>query len=94
MEEKQFKQFIGLLRDIDSKISILISLQKSSMKPPKLGKETNAVFKLCNGKNSVDDMVKILKKRKNAIEVSLNYLRKKGLIRTTKINKKTVYVKI
>ena len=94
MDEKQFKQLISVLKDIDSKISILISLQKSSIKPPKLGKETNAVFKLCNGKNSVDDMVKNLEKRKNAIEVLLNYLRKKGLIRTTKIKKKTVYVKI
>jgi len=94
MEEKQFKQLIGTLKDIDSKISILISLQKSSTKPPKLGKETSAVFKLCNGKNSVDDMIKTTKKKKNTIEVALNHLRKKGLIRTTKINKKTVYVKI
>jgi len=94
MEEKQFKQMISVLKDIDSKIAVLISLQKSSLKPPKLGKETKIIFKLCNGKNSVVDMAKITKKRKNAIEVALNYLRKKGLIRTTKINKKTVYVKI
>ena len=94
MEEKQFKQLSAILKNIDAKLAILISLQKSSIKPPKLGTEAKAILKLCNGKNSVDDMVKNTKKRKNTIEVTLNHLRKKGLIRTIKINKKTVYVKI
>ena len=94
MEEKQFKQILGTLKDIDGKLSILISLQKLSVKPPKLGKEENTILKLCNGKNSVKDMVKTTKKTRHNIEVILGRLRKKGIIKSTIINKKTAYVKI
>jgi len=94
MDEKQFKQILGMLKNIDSKLSILISIQKSSIEPPKLGKEEKSILKLCNGKNSVEEMTKITNKTRSNIEVTINHLKKKGLIRSTKINKKTVYVKI
>ena len=94
MEEKQFKQLINTLRDIDGKLSVLISLQKSSRKTPTLSKEQKDILKLCNGKNSVKDMAKITNKTPHSIETILSRIRKKGIIKSTTKNKKTVYVKI
>jgi len=94
LEDKQFKQLIKTLRGIDGKLSVLISFQKSSRKPPALSKEQKAILKLCNGKNSVKDMAKITNKTPHSIEIILSRIRKKGIIKSTTINKKTVYVKI
>lgn len=94
LEDKQFKQLLGSIKDIEGKLSILISLQKSSTKPPKLGTEEKSVLKLCNGKNSIDEISKTVNKKKNNVKVTLTHLKKKGLIRSSKFNKKIVYVKI
>ena len=94
MNEIQFKQMLKVLKDIDSKLSILISLQKTTVKPPKLGTEEKEIMKLCNGKNTVKDMLKITGKTRNNVEVIISRIKKKGMIRSTTINKKTVYVKI
>jgi len=94
MNDDKLNQILKTLKDINNKLSILISLQKSLMESPKLGEEVKAILKLCNGKNSVEDMIKISKKNRNTIEVALSYLRKKAIIRSTKFKNKTVYVKI
>jgi len=94
MQNDQDKQMLKILRDIDTKLSILISLHKSAGKPSTLGKEEKAIFKLCNGKNSIEEISKIADKKKNNVKVTLNHLKKKGLIRSSKFNGKTVYVKI
>ena len=94
MDEKQFNQLLGVLKNISQNLSVLVSLQKSSTKPAKLGAEEKIILKLCNGKNSINDMTKIANKTTNNVKVTLTHLRKKGLIKTVKINKKTGYVKI
>lgn len=94
MEDEQFKAFTKILNSIDNKLSILINLQSITRKIPDLGKEEKSVLKLCNGKNSVEDMTKVTDKTRKNVEVTLSHLKKKGLIRSTQINKKTVYVKI
>ena len=94
MNESQFQKCVSILKGIDDKLSILISLQKSLITPPSLGNEEKTVLKLCNGKNSVEDMMKIANKKRNNIEVTLSHLKKKGIIKSTKINDKHVYVKI
>ena len=94
MEEKQFKQLMNILKNIDLKLSVLISLEKSSSKPPTLGKEEKEILKLCNGKNSVVDIMKATKKARANVESRLSRLRKKGMIKSTTLNKKIVYVKI
>lgn len=93
MEEQQYKTLVKLLSSIDSKLTILVNLQKTTIKTPDLGKEKKAILKLCNGKNTIEDMAKTSNKIKNNIKVTLSHLKKKGLIRSAKINKKTVYVK-
>lgn len=94
MEEKQFKALTKVLNSIDSKLSILINLQKSTIKTPDLGKEEKIILKLCNGKNTIENMVKVCNKTKNNIKVTMNHLKKKGMVKSAKINKKIVYVKI
>lgn len=94
MKDEQYTQLLKILREINEKLSILISLQKVSTKPPSLGDSEKQILKLCNGKNSVDDMMKITSKKRNNIEVTLNHLRKKGMIKSNTLNQKTVYFKI
>lgn len=94
MDDNQYKPLLKILKGIDQKLSILISLQKTSSKPTKLGSEANTILKLCNGKSSIDDIMKTTNKTKGNVKTTLSFLRKKGLIKTIKINKKTVYVKI
>jgi len=94
MQNEQDKQMLNVLKSIDTKLSILISLQKSSTKPVNLAKEEKTIFKLCNGKNTIDEISKTANKKKNNVKVTLNHLKKKGLIRSSKFNGKTTYVKI
>lgn len=94
MDNNQFKQLLDVLKDISSKLSILIAFEKSSAKPQKIGGEEGIILKLCNGKNSIDNMIESTGKKRNNIEVVLTHLRKKGMIRSTRYLDKTVYVKI
>ena len=94
MQSNQDKQVLKMLKDIDGKLAILISLQKTLSKPPKLGSEENAILKLCNGKNSIKEIMENTSKKKNNVKTTLSHLRKKGIIRSATMNKKTVYVKI
>ncbi|BDQ31303.1 hypothetical protein NZNM25_03040 [Nitrosopumilus zosterae] len=94
MQNEQDKQILKVLKDIDSKLSILISLQKTSFTPPKLGAEEKAILKLCNGKNTIKEIMEITSKKKNNVKSTLSHLRKKGIIKSTTMNKKIVYVKI
>lgn len=94
MDEKQFKSTLRVLNEINGKLTLLVNFQKKSIKPPELGKEEKLLLKLCNGKNTVTDMTNSTKKTRKSIELILGRLRKKGMIRSTSINKKTVYVKI
>jgi len=94
MEDKQFKALTKILKDIDGKLTILVNLQKLSVKTPDLSKEQKEILKLCNGKNGVKDIAKISNKTNHSIEIILGRIRKKGIIKSIKINKKTVYVKM
>ena len=81
------------LEAIVDRLNILIEL---SVPPPKtegMGKTEAKVLELCDMKNTVDDMMKKLKKTRNVIDVRLHSLRKKGLIRSIKLGKKTYYVR-
>ncbi|MCV0400165.1 MAG: hypothetical protein K5785_09270 [Nitrosarchaeum sp.] len=94
MNDKKIDQMLKTLKDIDGKLSILISLQKTLSKPPKLGSEEKAILKLCNGKNSITEIMEITSKKRNNVESTLSHLRKKGIIKSAIMNRRTVYVKI
>ncbi len=94
MNETQFKTLIGNINKLENKLDVLISIQKSSTKRPQvLGEEKN-VLKLCNGKNTIQDISEKTNKTINNVKVTLTHLKKKGLIKSTKINRRLVYVKI
>lgn len=94
MDEKQFSQLIKGLKNIEDKLTILVNVQKASVKQPELTNEEKIILKMCNGKNTVPDMVKSTNKTRNSIDITLSRLRKKGIIKSTSINKKTVYVRL
>ena len=94
MEDKQFKALTKILNGMDNKLTVLVNLQRLSVKTPELSKEQKEILKLCNGKKGVADIAKISNKTKHSIKIILSHIRKKGIIKSTKINKKTVYVKL
>ena len=83
-------------KTIVERLDVLISLMIPSFDSSKYeerGVQLD-VLELCNFENTVEDMVKKLKKTRNRIDVNLSKLRSKGLIRSVPKNDKTVYVRI
>jgi uncharacterized protein YdcH (DUF465 family) len=94
MSSKQFRELIDLLKSIDDKLDTLVNFQRTLMPKPKLGKEEKKILKLCDRKNTIDDMMTKTAKSRNDVKVTLTRLRKKGLIRSTKVKNKLVYERI
>lgn len=90
----QHQELMSVLNSIEQKLSILIALQKLSIKRPEVSGEEKIILNLCNMKNSVEDIIKTTNKTRTNVEVTLSHLKKKGLIKSTKINNKVVYGKI
>ena len=94
MNDSQFNSFVNSLKRLESKLDVLISLQKSSIKRPEVSGEERTILKLCNGKHSIQDIVNMTHKTTNNVKVTLTHLKKKGLIKSTKIKNKLVYVNL
>lgn len=94
MNDSQFKVFMNGIKRLENKLDILISLQKSSVKRPEVSGEEKTVLKLCNGKYTIKEISDETDKTTNNVKVTLAHLKKKGLIKSTKINDKIVYVKV
>lgn len=94
MDDLQYKQLIASMKRLEDKFDILISLQKSSVKRPEVSGEERIILTLCNGKYTIQEMASETNKTTNNVKVTLTHLKKKGLIKSTKINSKLVYVKI
>lgn len=91
---EQFKLLIRSLRNIESKLDVLITLQKSVTPKPYLGVEEKKILKLCDKKHTIDDIMKVTGKKKNNINVVLSHLRKKSQIRSVRSKGKIVYERI
>lgn len=50
MEKKQFTELIQLLKNIETKLDMLIKLMKTSVPQPKVAREESKILKLCNQK--------------------------------------------
>lgn len=94
MDDSQFKILINGIKRLENKLDILISLQRSSVKRPEVSGEEKTILKLCNGKYTIQEIARETNKTTNNVKVTLAHLKKKGLIKSTKINDKLVYVKI
>lgn len=81
------------LEEIVDRFDILIELSVPPLKTEGLSKTEAKVLELCDMKHAAKDMMKKLKKTRNMIDVTLHKLRRKGLIRSIKLGKKTYFVR-
>lgn len=91
MEEKQFKQLLTVLKNIDGKLSALISQQKFKGKEITIPKSEESVLKHCTGSNTTEDIMKKTNENRNTVTMRIKRLKKKGLIISKKVGNKTVY---
>lgn len=87
------------LRKMDKIIDRLDLLLRISLPPPrvegvKLGKLEQAVFQLCDLRHTRKDIANKLKKSSNLIDVTLNGLKKKGLITAVEIEGSARYMRL
>jgi predicted transcriptional regulator len=94
MDKDQFKRHMKALKSIDSKLDVLVRLQKLNMPKQKIGAEEKKILKLCDRKHTIEDIVKEIGKTENNVKVVLTNLRKKVLIRSVKLKGKLVYERI
>ena len=94
MTKEQFNKLMKSLKSIESKLDVLVRLQRASMPKPKIGEEEKKILKLCDKKHSIDDIVKETKKTRNSVKVTLTRLKKKALVRSVKVKDKLVYERI
>jgi hypothetical protein len=91
---KQFRELVDLVKSIDDKLDTLVNFQRTLMPKPHLGKEEKKVLKLCDRKNTIEEMATKTGKTSNNVNFLLTQLRRKGIIRSVKIKNRTVYEKI
>lgn len=94
ISNKQFKELLKSIRNIESKLDVLVSLQKASAPKPKIGKEEQRILKLCDKKHTIADMIQETQKKEGTINATLNHLKAKGLMQTVKVDDKIVYERI
>lgn len=94
MSKDQFKKLMKSLRNIETKLDILVRLQRASMPKPKTTPEEKKILKFCDKKHTIDDIVKETKKTRNSVRIILTQLRKKALIRSVRVKDKLVYERI
>jgi len=92
--KEQFNKLMKSLKSLESKLDVLITLQKTIAPKPRVGKEENKILKMCDRKHTVDDIVKETGKKEGNVMVVLSNLRKKGLITSVKLKGKTIYERI
>lgn len=99
MAEKQKEDSVKLLEDIKDRLDILIFLSIPSFDESKYDFREDAqtqieILKICEGKYSQEDMVKILDKTNKAVERALRKLIEKRLVKSMKLGDKTVYLRL
>jgi len=94
MNKDQFRKFMKSLKSIESKLDLLVRLQKASMPKPKITPAEKQILRLCDRQHTVDDIMKETKKTKTNVETLLSNLRKKALIKSVRLKDKVVYERI
>jgi len=92
--KEQFKKLMKSLKSIESKLDVLVRLQRASMPRPKVTAEEKKVLKLCDRKHVVSEIAKKTGKTETNVGYLLTQLRKKGAIRSVKLKDKLVYERI
>jgi len=92
--KEQFNKLMKSLKSIESKLDVLVRLQRASMPKPKITPAERAILKLCDKKHTIDDMMKEAGKTRTNVESLLSQLRIKGQITSVKVKGKHVYKRI
>ena len=92
--KEQFDKLMKSLKSVESKLDVLVRLQRASMPKPKITPAEKQILKLCDKQHTVDDMMKETKKTKTNVETLLTNLRKKALIKSVRLKDKVVYERI
>ena len=94
MTREQFNKLMKSLKSIESKLDVLVRLQRASMPKPKITTEEKKVLKLCDRKHILSDIAEKTGKTETNVGYLLTQLRKKGAIRSVKVKDKLVYERI
>jgi hypothetical protein len=92
--KEQFNKLLKSLNNIESKLDILVSFQR--LRAPKVttGEEQEKILALCDKKHTITDMMQSTNKTNTNVKGIIFDLKKKGLIKSIRIGKKTVYERI
>ena len=91
---EQTDKLLKSLKRIESKLDMIVRLQKATMPKPNITKAEKEILKLCDKKHTIQDIIKKTGKTKTNVETLLSNLRKKVLIKSVKIGDKIVYKRI
>jgi len=94
ISEKQFKKLMNSLKSIETKLDVLVSLQKASMPKTKIPPEEETILKLCDGKHTIEDMARETGKKSSYVRKILTELRKKGAIVSRRSEGKVIHRKV
>lgn len=92
--KEQTDKLLKSLKRIESKLDMIVRLQKATMPKPSITPAEKDVLKLCDKKHTIQDMVTKTGKTETNVNRMLSNLRKKVLIKSIKINDKIVYKRI
>jgi hypothetical protein len=91
-EREHLQRLDSIIQRLDVMIGLLIPPSKSST--VKLGKLEQAVYSLCDMQHTRRDMAASLNKTLNLIDVTLNGLKNKGLVKPIEIEDRTCYIRL
>lgn len=89
-------KLLGKLDEISELLTLLVELSVPplNIKGLRLGRTEKDVLALCDLKHAEQDMASKLGKKSSHIRKTLAGLRKKGLIRSVKVRKRTYYLRV
>jgi len=89
-------QALKKLEEIVYLLNLIVELNVPpvNIKGLKLGKVEKAVLDLCDLRHTTDEMASKLKKKPGHISKTLTGLKKKGLIKSVKVEGRTCYIRV
>jgi hypothetical protein len=93
-DRKYHDGIVKSLGNIETGLELVADLLKARLPPPKVGKEEKKILRLCDKKNTSEEIAKKTHKSENNVNVMLTDLRDKALIRSVKIEGRVVYERI
>jgi DNA-binding transcriptional ArsR family regulator len=94
ISKEQFDELLKSIKNIESKLDTLVSFQRLSTPKTTTGDEQKKILNLCDRKHNINEIAEATGKKIGTIKPTLKTLRDKGLIKSVRVGKKTVYERI